>query len=587
MPHRYRLPALWLFFWGFHAVAHAVDPAADSGWIDQSNRHAQALLEADARYGPEGVASLGLEQYDTGIIDLKPRNSERAEADLAAVAATLEAARGAESDERVKQDLAILVQAARDEHDTSVLNRRLMIPYFDLGRMLFGSFNAQLDPRVSKQRHAAALVRLRRYAGNERGYEPITTLARARIEERMNDASLTWPWVTEVEQHLADAKGYVDGTRELLQKSGLKGWQKDFDVLASQLKAHNDWVRTTVLPKARKSNRLPPEIYANNLKSYGVDADPHQLMQRAQFAFMQTRDEMDALARSIAAQKGSGPSDYRSLIRDLKKNQIAPDHLLDTYKGRLTQVEDIIRREHIVTLPKRDAMIRLGTEAESAASPAPYMNPPRLIGNTGEPAIFVLVTGSRNPKGGVFDDFGYDAISWALTTHEARPGHELQFSGMIEHGVTTARAVYAFNSANVEGWGLYSEAIMKQYLPPEGQLGALQLRLMRTARAFLDPMLNLGLIEPAAARRILTEQVMLSEAFAKSEVDRYTFGSPGQATAYFYGYSRLEALRARTELALGDKFDQQHFHDFIIGEGLLPLDLLDQAVATRFVPTQH
>ena len=147
------------------------------------------------------------------------------------------------------------------------------------------------------------------------------------------------------------------------------------------------------------------------------------------------------------------------------------------------------------------------------------------------------------------DDFNYDAIAWTLTAHEARPGHELQFAGMLERGVSTARVVFAFNSANVEGWALYAEAVMKQYLPPEGQLGALQMRMMREARAFLDPMLNLGLIEPAAAQRFLMDEVMLSEPMAKQEVDRYTFNAPGQATSYFYGYSRLNALRTRVELA--------------------------------------
>ncbi len=185
------------------------------------------------------------------------------------------------------------------------------------------------------------------------------------------------------------------------------------------------------------------------------------------------------------------------------------------------------------------------------------------------------------------DDFDNDAISWTITAHECRPGHELQFAGMLERGVSTARAVYAFNSANVEGWALYAEAVMKQYLPLEGQIGSLQMRMLRAARAFLDPMLNLGLIEPDAAKRILTEEVMLSEGFAKTEVDRYTFNAPGQATSYFYGYSRLEALRTRVELAVGPKFRQQPYHDFIIGEGLLPLDLLEEAVMTRFAPSQQ
>jgi uncharacterized protein (DUF885 family) len=255
------------------------------------------------------------------------------------------------------------------------------------------------------------------------------------------------------------------------------------------------------------------------------------------------------------------------------------------YKSHLAQIEDTVRKENIISLPTRNAAIRIGTPAENAASPAPHLNPPRLIGNTGEPAEFVLTL--TNSSGGAMDDFANDAISWTITAHECRPGHELQFAGMIERGVSNARAIYAFNSANVEGWALYDEAVMKQYLPIEGQIGALQMRMLRAARAFLDPMLNLGLIEPAAAKRILTDEVMLSEPFAQSEVNRYTFVLPGQATSYFYGYSRLQALRTRAELAMGDKFNQKAYHDFIVSQGLLPLDALEQTVMSTFVSAQH
>jgi uncharacterized protein (DUF885 family) len=484
----------------------------------------------------------------------------------------------------VKQDLDILIRAAQRQSTTSALNRRLMIPYFDVGKQIFSSFQDMLDARVDKKRQPAALVRLKRYAGTESGYEPLPKLARARIEERMNDGSLTWPWVVEVQQNLDNAPHYVDGMRDLLQKSGLKGWQKDFEALARALKAHDDWVRATVLPRARKTNRLPPEIYADNLKAYGVEADPRDLMQRAMFAYLQTRDELDSLARIYAAQKGLKSSSYRDVIRELKKSRVAGDQVLPIYKSHLAQLEDMLRKENIVTLPKRQAVIRLSTEAEAAASPAPHLDPPRLIGNTGEPAEFVLPL--KNAQGEM-DDFDSGFIAWTITAHECRPGHELQFAGMLERGVSTARVVYAFNSTNVEGWALYAEAVMKQYLPIEGQIGALQMRMLRAARAYLDPMLNLGLIEPDAATRVLTEGVRLSEAFAKTEVDRYTFDSPGQATSYFYGYSRLEALRTRVEIALGGKFREQPYHDFIINEGLLPLDLLEQAVMTRFVPSQN
>jgi uncharacterized protein (DUF885 family) len=257
------------------------------------------------------------------------------------------------------------------------------------------------------------------------------------------------------------------------------------------------------------------------------------------------------------------------------------------YQSRLRQIEAIIRDQRIVTLPNRPAVIRLASDAESAAQPAPHLDPPRLIGNTGEPAEFVLPTSNPNARAGVeMDDFSYDAIAWTLTAHEARPGHELQFARMLERGVSTARVVFAFNSANVEGWALYAEAVMKEHLPVEGRIGSLQMRMMREARAFLDPMLNLGLLQPEQALRFLMDEVMLSEPMAKQEVDRYTFNAPGQATAYYYGYTRLNALRTRVELAQAGKFDALKFHDFIVNQGLLPFDLLEQAVMAEFAPKQ-
>jgi hypothetical protein len=107
----------------------------------------------------------------------------------------------------------------------------------------------------------------------------------------------------------------------------------------------------------------------------------------------------------------------------------------------------------------------------------------------------------------------------------------------------------------------------------------------QAAGAFLDPMLNLGLIEPEVAKRFLMDEVLLSEPMAKQEVDRYTFRAPGQATSYFYGYSKLEGLRTQAELALHGSFDEQAYHDFIIDQGLLPLDLLEKAVMEEFVPS--
>jgi uncharacterized protein (DUF885 family) len=558
--------------------------AAQPSWIDESNRNAQILLDVMARYNAESASSFGVEGHDTEVFDLKPRVLERQEADLEAAIAKLQELRSAATDPLVRRDLDILIGAAGDRKHSIELSRQLTLPFFDLGQAVFRGFQDLLDARIPKSRQKAALTRLHRYVGAEKGYEPITALARARYEEQAGNTQLIGPWVVEAQQYLNNQMRYLDGIQKLLESSGLKGWQKDMQTLRSQFDEYGKWVTATVLPRARKTNQLPAELYADLLKRFGVDMDPHEIMARALASYQQSRSEMEPLARRIAEDRKWTKTDYRDVIRELKKQRIPDDQLLALYTGRLEQIEAIIRRENLVTLPTRKAVIRLATPAESAATPAPHIDPPRLVGNTGEPAEFVLPTSNPNAApGSVMDDFNYDAIAWTLTAHEARPGHELQFAGMLERGVSTARVVFALNSANVEGYALYAEAVLKKFLPPEGQLGALQMRMMREARAFLDPMLNLGLIEPAAAKRFLMEEVMLSEPMAKQEVDRYTFQAPGQATAYFYGYSRLNALRTRIELAMAGKFDEHRYHDFIVAQGPLPFDLLEQAAAEEFL----
>ncbi|MGH8118389.1 MAG: DUF885 domain-containing protein, partial [Rhodanobacteraceae bacterium] len=290
----------------------------------------------------------------------------------------------------------------------------------------------------------------------------------------------------------------------------------------------------------------------------------------------------------VAKAEGFAPTtDYRAVIRDLKKQQLDRNSIEPYYEDVIAQIEALIREHHIVTLPQRKMIMRLASEAETAAQPAPHMVPPPLIDNHGERGQFVLPLG--NPPSGagrneVYDDFTCKACAWTLVAHEGRPGHELQFSAMVEHGVSLARSLFAFNSVNVDGWALYAEWMMVPYELSGGQMIALQLRLLRAARAFLDPMLNLGLITRQRAHDILVNDVGISEAFAREELDRFMFRMPGQAGAYFYGYSRILQLRAHTETALGNRFNLEQFNDFLLAQGLLPPDQLAEAVDTQFIP---
>ena len=567
--------------------------AASADWVAESNGYSKMLLSVQAKYVPESVSAYGVEGFDSDVLDLKPQYVERQEADLAAAAAQLAAIRGRVADTRVRQDLDILIGSAESQRRTLSLNRQLMVAYFDLPQALFQGFQKQLHEGVSPERQRQALVRLRRYAGRKPGYEPITQLARARTEETLGQPlagmpARVAPWNVELQQALDNQPRYVAGIRDLFRKSGFKGWEKDFSVLSRQIDDYGNWVKTDLLPRARGTNRLPEAIYADNLKNFGVDADPRAIIEQALTSYSQIREELATLCALLAEKRGYPSPAYIDVQRELKKDGLPMDKLIESYRQRVADIEAIVRSQKLATLPARDVEIRLGSEAESAAVPAPHIDLPPLVGNTGQRAALVVPMNNPNSRSSEdFNDFSFEAITWTLIAHEARPGHELQISRMLERGVSTARAVFAFNSANVEGWALYAEAFMKQYFPLEGQIGVLQLRLMRSARAFLDPMLNLGLIEPEAAKQFLMTEVGLSEPMAKQEVDRYTFNAPGQATAYFYGYQKIEATRARAEIALGKRFDPLSFHDFILNQGLLPLRLLDTAVMEEYVPSRR
>jgi hypothetical protein len=554
-------------------------------WVERSNANTAVVMEAQAKFAPEAFASMGVEKFDEEIFDLEAGVYERSQALTRELIELMQERLKSEEHPKVAQDIGILIKSLEDQYRTNELNHRYMLPYFNLSQTLFYGFNSLLDTRTDPARYPAALTRLKKYTGQAEGRAPLTELARARSSERFDVTGLAGPYVGELQTDLDNVERFGQGMKKSFTDSGLEGWEEDLAMLQGQLEDYAAWLRTDMMPRARPGHRLPDPIYADNLKNYGVNVDPQDLIRAAQLGFAEIKNEMQAISGLIAERRELPSSDYRDVIRELKKEQIPEEALLALYHERLDTIEAIVRARDIVTLPERDAIIRMATEAESSSIPAPFLSPPQLIGNTGQQGEFVLVTTNPTAKSGEegMDDWGHEGMTWSLTVHEARPGHEMQFASMIETGVSQARAIYAFNSANVEGWALYAEAVMKEHLPLDGQLFTLQARMMRAVRAFMDPMLNLGLIEPDQALSFIMNEVVISEPMARSEVDRYTFRAPGQATSYYFGYMNMMRLRTETELLLRERFDQRKFHDFVLAQGLLPPEILREAVLTEFV----
>ncbi|MDB5117514.1 MAG: hypothetical protein JWQ79_3006 [Mucilaginibacter sp.] len=570
-------------------AGNARAPAKSKKWTERSNSFTKILLDIDKKYSPEFGSSQGLAIYDEQIAIPTLENDLAARKEKLNAVVRLKAARQTETDPFVKQDLNILINQTELSIRQANFNQQKEVSFLNATGTVFGGMQSLLDDQTSLKRRKSALVRLRKYAGLEKGYQPITAILQHRTQKQMQQPNMIYPSKQELEVALSRDASMVDGIGELFKKYKQTGWEQPYTVIKKQLTAYDGWVRATILPKARTDFKLPAEEYKLDLEGYGIDIPPAELAKMAHAMFTDIQNQMKPLAEQIAKKYDLPSADYRDVIKFLKKKQIIGDSIMPIYKRHLADIEEIIRKHHLVTLPNRPAIIKLASAAETAQQPAPHMVPPPFLNNTGQRGVFVLPLNMPTPAGAKedkYDDFTFDAAAWTLIAHEARPGHELQFDKMVEEGVSQARALYAFNSTNVEGWGLYSEYITLPYMPVEGQLVSLDYRLLRAARAFLDPELQAGTITQEQALNLLMKDVVQSHAFAQEEVERYTLNAPGQANSYFYGFTKMIALRKATEAALGAKFNQQHFHDFMLSQGILPPALLREAVMNDFVPKE-
>lgn len=165
----------------------------------------------------------------------------------------------------------------------------------------------------------------------------------------------------------------------------------------------------------------------------------------------------------------------------------------------------------------------------------------------------------------------------ALTLHEAVPGHHLQIALQQEAEDQPYFRRGADVTAFVEGWGLYAEFLgeeMDFYRTPYERFGRLSYEMWRACRLVADTGLHWMGWDIEQARACFRDNSALAPLNIETELQRY-IGWPGQATAYKIGEIRLRAIRTRAEAALGDRFDLRRFHDALLVDGPLPLELLD------------
>ncbi len=168
----------------------------------------------------------------------------------------------------------------------------------------------------------------------------------------------------------------------------------------------------------------------------------------------------------------------------------------------------------------------------------------------------------------------------SLAFHEGVPGHHLQASVAAEGDLPAFRR-YRRLPAHSEGWGLYVEGLadeMGLYSTPAARLGMQVRALMRAARLVVDTGIHCMGWTRNQALEYLQANSDLPQGAVDNEIERYT-AVPGQALSYMIGRIRIEQLRERARTALGPSFDIAEFHDRVLADGSMPLDVLDASIA--------
>ena len=244
---------------------------------------------------------------------------------------------------------------------------------------------------------------------------------------------------------------------------------------------------------------------------------------------------------------------------------------LAQYRQLITQAADRSSKELFLTVPRAKIEVRRVPEFKEATAPGAYYDAPAMDGS--RPGIFFANLRDMN-----------EVPKWSMPTlayHEGVPGHHWQISTAEElKSLPQFRKVLPF-AAYIEGWALYCEWLAKQVgwydRDPFGDLGRLRDELFRAVRLVVDTGIHAKRWTREQAIAYMRDKTGIGEKEVRSEIERYIV-MPGQACAYKVGMLRIQELRARAEKELGEKFDQREFHDAVLKNGALPLEILEEQV---------
>ena len=381
------------------------------------------------------------------------------------------------------------------------------------------------------------------------------------------------PLVTTLEPKLAELEGVDAATAEtfmaeaarLVSTEVIPGYVAMIDLFESMLPEATHDAGIWRIPNGEA-------IYAANLRSNTTTQYSADQIHETGLAEV---DRIEAEMLDILDGQGVTGADFASRIRVLMAD---PAHqFANSDEGRAEMIAYLeafdqrvmaIAADYFITIPPQPLEIVRVPEYSQDSSPGGYYNGPALDGS--RPGRFYI-----NQKNTA------DNPRWTLPTlmiHEGSPGHHFQIStSQLIEGVPLLRRLSPFNAYS-EGWALYSERIAKTDMglyddDPLGDLGRLQAEMFRAVRLVVDTGMHAKRWSREQAIEYMITKTGMTDEEVTREIERYVVW-PGQATAYKTGQLALLDMRKEAEETLGERFNLRTFHEAVLMNGAMPLDIL-------------
>jgi uncharacterized protein (DUF885 family) len=298
-----------------------------------------------------------------------------------------------------------------------------------------------------------------------------------------------------------------------------------------------------------------------------TDRTPDELHQTGLDVIDALREEYAELGERVFGTRDQAEV-FRRLIEDPAMRWRDAEELLGDARACIERAE-AVAPDWFGRLPGQRCQVEPVPATDAAGAPAAYYMQPSLDGL--RPGVYFANTHEAHKR----DRF----LSQVTAFHEAVPGHHFQLTIAQELDLPLLRRIADVNAYS-EGWGLYTERLAEEmglYTDDVARLGMLAMDSLRASRLVVDTGVHAKGWSRERALSYMRENTPLSTIDITSEVDRY-IAYPGQALSYMVGRLEIQRIRAAAEQRLGERFDIRGFHDVVLGNGALPLSILDEVV---------